>query len=249
MIPLLAIQLPTAVDCWIEMTRCGKSGVETGFTLVELLIAIFIFAIVISSIYGAYRATFRIIGGAEEQLSISRNGRVALERIVDDLKSVVTGPGGELRGKRVGQASTRSDNLAFISSSHLALSATDTLDGYTAIEYSVERNAVSGLFDLYRSDRVLLPGAKQEGKEPRKDILAAGLQEVHFSYVGADDKVIDEWQNRGGSTDVEIGEQQEIPLLPKLVYIRLVFAKAIDSKDGTVFKTAIALPQTSTKKE
>jgi general secretion pathway protein J len=249
MIPLSAIQLPTAVDCWIEMARCGKSDVERGFTLVELLIAIFIFAIVISSVYGAYRATFRIIGGAEDQLSVSRNGRVALERIVDDLKSVVTGPGGELRGERVGQAGTRSDNLAFISSSHLALSAKDTLDGYTVIEYSVERNAASSLFDLYRSDRILLPGAKQEDREPPKDILAAGLQEVHFSYVDADDKVIDEWQSEGGITDVEIGEQQEIPLLPRLIYIRLVFAKAIDSKDGTVFKTAVALPQTATKKE
>lgn len=230
------------------MIRRGKSGLERGFTLVELLIAIFIFAIVISSVYGTYRATFRIINGSEEQLAISRNGRVALERIIDDLKSVVAGPGGELRGERRDQAGFRSDNLAFISSSHLALSAKDTLAGSTAIEYTAERNSASGLFDLYRSDRVLLPGGKQEESEPRRDVLAQGLREVNFSYVDTDGKIIDEWQNDGG-TDAAVGERQEIPSLPKLVYIKLVFAQATDSEDGTVFKTAIALPRTATEKE
>jgi general secretion pathway protein J len=231
------------------MDQWNKRESQQGFTLVELLIAIFIFAIVVSSVYGAYRATFRIIHGSESHLAISRNARIAMERITEDLKSIVAGPGGEFRGERIDLAGTRGDNLAFLSSSHLILSKKDTLAGYAVIMYSAERNGESGLLDLYRSDRVLLPGAEKEKKDSHKDILAAGLQEVNFSYLDADGKAKDEWQSDDGKKDLGTGAKPMEPLLPALVYVKLVFAKAADDKNGTVFRTAMALPQKAKEKK
>lgn len=237
------------------MDRNGKRASGSGFTLVELLIAIFIFAIVISSVYGAYRATFKVINGSESHLAISRNARVAMERITDDLKSIVAGPGGELRGDRHDLAGNRGDSLAFISSSHLVLNEKDSLAGYAVIAYSVERNGQSGLLDLYRSDRVILPGAVKEASDLQQDILAEDLREVKFTYLDADGKVTDEWQSDEGRSGRQEGEEPAEPLLPALVYVKLVFAeaaeskKAADNKNGTVFETAVALPQRAKENE
>lgn len=237
------------VDGRTEMSRCCCREKDTGFTLIELLIAIFIFAIVISSVYGAYRTTFRTIHSAESYLTVSRNGRVAIQRITDDLKSIVSGPGGEFRGERHDLAGTRGDSLTFISSSHLSLSKKDGPAGYAVIAFSAQRNEQSGLIDLYRSDRVLVPAAKQEENEPSREILCEGLQAVTFSYTDEDGREIDEWRSDEGRPAPEEGDAPPEPLLPALVYVKLVFAQSIDSKDRTVFKTAVALPQNAELKK
>jgi general secretion pathway protein J len=225
------------------VTVCGDWEQERGFTLVELLIAIFIFTIVVSSVYGAYRATFRIVHGSEFHLATSRNASIAIERMTDDLSSIVSSPGGALRGERHDLHGTRGDSLVFISSAHLVLSKTDVFNGYTMIAYSIERDEQGGLLNLYRSDTVLVPGGEREEKGIRKEILAKGLKEVRFTYVDADGKQTDDWQSDKGQTMIGEDEQAAEVLLPKLVYLKLAFAEAIDSKGESVFTTAVALPQ------
>ena len=228
---------------------------ERGFTLIELLIAMFIFAIVISSVYGAYRATFTIIHGSEAQMAISRSGQVAIERISDDLRSVVAGPGGELRGERKDVSGVRGDSLAFISASHLALSKKDMRAGYAFIGYSAEPDEKNGLLKLYRLDRVLMPGMEKEKSETPGEVLAAGLQEASFVYVDADGKETDEWDSDEGEEDPGEGEQPKEPLFPELVYVKLVFSRSAEreadqaSEGGVVFKTAVALPKKAKARE
>jgi len=223
----------------------GLGGKEQGrgFTLIELLIAIFIFAIVVSSVYGAYRSTFRIVHGSESLLSNSRTARVAMERMTDDLVAIVSDSGGALRGEKHDISGSRGDSLAFVSSVHLALSKTEALNGYTSIAYSVELDKDDGLLNLYRSDTVLLPGGNSGEKDIQKEMLAKGLKEMRFTYLDKDGKKTDEWHSDEGQKMLtEKGKQTE-PLLPALIYLQLTFAKSIDSKGGTIFKTAVALPQ------
>lgn len=228
---------------WNRVTVGGDGEQERGFTLVELLVAIFIFALVVSSVYGAYRATFRIVHGSEFHLATSRNASIAVERITDDLSSIVSNRGGALRGERHDLYGTRGDSLVFVSSAHLVLSKTDTLNGYTLIAYSVERDEKGGLLNLYRSDTVVLPGGESEEKDLRKEILVQGLKEVSFSYVDEDGKQTDDWQSDKGLPKVGEDEQPAEVLLPALVYLKLTFAESIDSQGETVFTTAVALPQ------
>jgi general secretion pathway protein J len=215
----------------------GGQGQERGFTLIELLIAIFIFAIVVSSVYGAYRSTFRTVHGSEALLSTSRNARVAMERMTDDLMAIADGPGGALRGEKLDLYGARGDSLAFVSTVHLVLNKTEALGGYALIAYSVEKDKEDGMLNLYRSDTVLLPGGNRDGKDVRKEILAQGLKEVRFTYLDKDGKATDEWQSDEG--------QKAEPLLPALIYLQLTFGKSIDSEGGTVFKSAVALQQKS----
>ena len=60
-----------------------------GFTLVELLLAIFIFSIVVSTVYGSYRVTFSLVNRTERKLEIAGRAHVVLERITEDISSLV----------------------------------------------------------------------------------------------------------------------------------------------------------------
>ncbi len=227
----------------------GSKIPDRGFTLIELLIAMFIFAIVVSTVYGSYRATFTVIHGSEARMELSRSGQVAMERICDDLRSLVAGPGGEMRGERHDVSGFRGDRLTFVSSSHLALNRKDTQAGRALIGYSAEPDDTSGLLTLYRLDRVLLPGMEREESETPGEILAKGLKEVRFSYVDADGREVDEWDSDEGDRNREENQQPKEPVLPVLVYVDLVFARsagdvdeAEQSEGGVSFKTAVAMP-------
>ena len=226
----------------------GYKPKDRGFTLVELLFAIFIFAIVIASVYGSYRATFSIVQGSESHMKMSRRARVALERIAEDLNYVVTGPGGSLRGESQEYSGARGDNLSFVSTAHLALKKSDTLSGHTLIEYSVELDEDSNLLNLYRSDTLLLPGVDTEENDSNRHLLCRGLNGFRFTYVGEDGSETEEWQSdEGESTDEDEGPAR--PLLPFLMYVEVSFAESLESETGTLFKTAVALPQQLKEKE
>ena len=61
---------------------------QKGFTLVEILIAIIIFATIISILYSSYTGTLRNIKETQYQADIYHMARVAIERMVEDLESV-----------------------------------------------------------------------------------------------------------------------------------------------------------------
>lgn len=217
-----------------------------GFTLVELLIAIFIFAIVISSVYGSYRATFTTVDGAEGRLQMSAGASIVLERIADDLTAIVAGPGGYFQGEKQEYYGHRGDSLTFISTAHLALSRDELFSGRNLIAYTVEPDEESGLLQLYRADTRLVPGVDVADDEQRKHVICTGLQEVRFTYLDENGSEEDEWQENEQLTGSE-GTEQE-PILPRLVYMELKFADSMESDRGTVFRTAAALPQPAKKK-
>ena len=215
---------------------------ERGFTLIELLIAVFIFAIVISSVYGAYRATFHIIHGTEFQLDIANRSRIVVDRMAEDLSSMVTGPGGEFLGERHEYSGARGDSLAFVSSAHLVLRKTDFFSGHTLIKYQAELDEDTGLLELYRSDTVLLPGVERDEEAAQKHLICRGLQGFQFTYLDRNGNETDEWQVAEVVPPSE-GSEPVSSEFPALVSIELRFAESMESDSSTVFKTAVALPQ------
>ncbi|NOR25559.1 MAG: prepilin-type N-terminal cleavage/methylation domain-containing protein [Desulforhopalus sp.] len=214
---------------------------ERGFTLVELLIAIFIFAIVISSVYGSYSATFHIVHGSEYQLKVANSARVVVERLAEDFGSIVTGPGGVFLGESHEYSDSIGDSLSFVSSAHLVLSKTDTLSGHALVQYLPELDLDTGLLNLYRSDVVLLPGVETDGDDVPKHLICRGLQEFRFTYVDQDGNETEEWQVEEVVSPGDGAETEETPF-PSLVYVEFKFAESVESENSTVFKTAFALP-------
>lgn len=215
---------------------------NSGFTLLEVLISIAIFAIVISSVYGAYKATFQTVGGTERQVTLAAAARVILERISDDLASLTIGDNGYLRGSRGDINGLRADSFSCISAAHIVFHRLGKAGGQAVLTYSVEETE-SGLFNLYRSDVPYVPDIQDEEQTEKGELLGRGLSEFRVSYVTADGSEVDNWSSglEGSEDEGEGGEA--VMSIPVLIRLQISFAESPDSDEYTVFRTAVALPQ------
>lgn len=213
---------------------------ESGFTLIELLTSIFIFALVISSVYGAYRATFTTVNGTESRVALASAARVILERITDDLESLYIGEDGYIQGEKGDIGGHRADGLSCTSSAHLVFSRSELMAGVTVLKYTTEEEE-SGLLTLYRSDVPVLPGVTSGDDDEKGVLLGKGLQAFQLTYVSADGNESEEWDSEpegsgsGGSGEKKIN-------LPAIVRVEIRFADSPESEDSTVFRTAVAMP-------
>ena len=221
------------------MTGAVGDGLSrAGFTLLEVLISVSIFAVVIASVYGAYRATFTTVDGVVAESRVSAAARAILERVADDLAMVVTDEEGYLRGARGDISGQRADSVAFIANAHLPLTRGGKNGGRARVEYTVEESE-TGRIDLYRLDRLVRPG--EDTDEEQGEILARGLLAFQLTYRTADGSDSEEWDS--GGTEREGAEEHDaLPQLPPLVMIEVVVPASEDDETGTLYRTAVALP-------
>ncbi len=221
-----------------------KFQIPPGFTLIEILIATFIFALVASAIFTAYTGTFRIIDESESRADIYEMAGIALERISEDLESaylsnIAQTPGSdntdsemvlfvgekkELMGRSCGA-------LRFLSLAHITFSEEELLAEPTEIVYYVTTKGEEGLLDLYRSDTPL--GHEKPDSESGGLLLCEGLSSIDFLYYDSDGEPHETW-------DSEEGESQG--KLPLWVSISMEFPDSTRPDTPYKFMTGVALP-------
>lgn len=211
---------------------------KNGFTLMELLISIAIFAVVISSVYGAYRVTFQTVSSAEKQSLADVAGRIILERISDDLAVLAIDDDGLLKGQRGDGPDGRADSLECIAYAHLDFSREEKSGGRARIGYRVVENE-NGHLDLYRSDTLALPG-DDEGAARRGELLARDLLSFQLTYVTGDGTETEEWNSRPEGETPE-GGPQGIDL-PALIRVEIVLTESAEDKAGIYLRTSVAPP-------
>lgn len=224
------------------------NGYETrhkrGFTLLEILIALSIFAIVISTIFASYTGTFRIINETESQADIYGMARIALERIQEDLESTyfffresedskqgTAGPSYQFVGEHTEIQGRSADTLSFVSRAHLVFSGEDEYSGAAAIAYYVRKTDEKESLSLYRSDTPYFLEPPEQGTGGL--ILCDGLLSVSFTYYDADGVPYDNWD----STSEEFKDR-----LPVMVSVLLEFMNKADPETPFKFMTGIAIP-------
>ena len=224
----------------IDQTNSG------GFTLAEILIAIFIFAVVITIIYTSYTGTFRVVGETESQAEIYRMARIAMERMVEDLESTYVpkskgnaqseedptqsfqfvGKDQEIKGRYA-------DTLRFISRAYLNLSGDDEDTGKTEIGYYVKENDQGEDFFLCRSDRPIF----EEGFLIEEDfdglVLCDGLESVNFTYYEESDEPLESWDSTS---------EEHKDTIPRMVSILLEFVNPLNSETPLQFMTNVSIP-------
>lgn len=215
-----------------------------GFTLLEILIATLILAVVLSIIFVSYRGTYRNIEETSAQAEIYGMARVALERITEDLESVYmieaaatapSGGGGPPPGRFVGadaQIDGRSaDTLRFLSRAHLVFAGSERGSGTAEIVYSVTKSVEGDHFLLYRSDTAELEETSKDGDQGL--ILCDNLHSVNITYYDEKDQTHDHWN----STENEFKDR-----LPRRVAILLEFVNPSNPEIPLRFETGAALP-------
>jgi len=204
-----------------------------GFTLLEILIAMFIFAIVLSTIYTSYTGTFRIVNETESQADIYGMARIALERMLEDLESATSesdedsafvGEDTEIKGRNA-------DSLRFISRAHLVFSEQEQPSGTAEIAYYVQEDDEGEGFVLYRTDRPAFQEKPEEGTGGL--VLCDSLVSVDFTYYDDEGEEHDNWD----STSEEFKDK-----IPKMVSIKLEFENSADIEAPFTFMTSVALP-------
>ena len=217
---------------------------SAAFTLLEILIAMFIFAIVLSTIYTSYTGAFRIVDETESQTDIYEMARIALERMHEDLECVYI-PGNPKSAEPEEPASALSkflgedkeiegrsaDPLRFNSTAHLVFSEEDVASGTAEIAYYVEEGDEGEGFVLYRSDTSTFEEKPEE--QTGGLVLCDSLVSVSFAYYDDEGEVSDDWD----STSDQLKNQ-----IPRMVSILLEFQNKSDPETPCKFLTTVALP-------
>jgi general secretion pathway protein J len=227
-----------------SLCHCGED--RSGFTLLEIILALFIFTIVLSLIYTSYTGTFRIVDETEYQADIYRMARIAIERIYEDLESVYApqdakpseldeedGQFGKFEGNEAEIDGNRADRLSFTSRAHLVFSEEDQPAGTAVIEYLVEENDSDdeGALLLFRKDT---PGVGETpDEESRGLVLCEQLQSVSFTYYDAEGEAHENWD----STSEEFEN-----MVPNMVSVLLEFVNKADPEAPFKFLTTVTLP-------
>ncbi|KAB2671267.1 MAG: prepilin-type N-terminal cleavage/methylation domain-containing protein [Verrucomicrobia bacterium] len=197
--------------------RIGTAPAIRAFTLIELLLAMTIFAVVLSAIsgvfYGAMRLRTRTAAAIEEALPAQR----ALAILRQDLAGIVL-PRGTIHSNLTavagsGDGAVQDTDMA-IYTSNAALSDRVPWGEVQRIAYGLRSPTnLSGTFgkDLVRLvTRNHLPPLQDEPEEQR---LLAGVQRIEFSFHDGTT-----WQNAWNATNQEI-------LLPVAVKVLLTLAE------------------------
>jgi general secretion pathway protein J len=211
---------------------CRKTG---GFTLLEVLLAIFIFAIIVSALYGAYTSTLNIADSTETGAEISNKARTALNRISADLQSLYLDDGSFFRCQKPELSGNTEDPVQFTSTAHILFTKEGRPVDFAVIGYRIQRETGTQSFQLYRIDLPYRPGdMTQAAKEEKGFLLCDGLRDIRFRYYDRQGTEIDAWQSvKKAGQDIH---------LPAMVEIELSFPDSRDPHASLTFKTAVALP-------
>ncbi|MBA7694115.1 hypothetical protein ES703_102720 [subsurface metagenome] len=227
-------------------TNSTNTSNPSGFTLAEILIAIFIFAVVLTMIYTSYTGTFRVVNETESQAEIYRMARIAMERMVEDLESTYV-------PKREGNAQSEedpmqsfqfvgkdqeikgryADTLRFISRAHINLSGDDEDTGKTEIGYYVKENEEGEDFVLYRSDRPMFEDGFLFEEDFDGLALCEGLASVNFTYYEEKGEPLENWDSTS---------EKHKDTIPRMVSILLEIVNPLNSETPLRFMTSISLP-------
>ncbi len=196
---------------------CGS-----GFTLLEIMVAIFIFAVVITTVFGSFRAVFSSADAVGSDVAVFESARTSLGRMATDLGGIVVSdyprynkptfndPQDPYRlvGDTTDVAGSSFGRLQFASLAHLALNQ-DPRQGVCRIVYYVDQRPDESLV-LRRADHLYpFPDFEESEDDP---ILCDNILALEFAYLGAEDEMNDRWDSESADTDYATPRAVEIRL-------------------------------------
>ncbi|MBC2713494.1 MAG: prepilin-type N-terminal cleavage/methylation domain-containing protein [Desulfosarcina sp.] len=197
-------------------------GSGSGFTLLEILVAIFIFALVITTVFGSFRAVFSSADAVGGDVAIFESARTCLGRMATDLEALyasqypryakpefndpqdpyrLVGDATDVTGISFGR-------LQFASLAHLSFNL-DPRQGVCRIVYYVHQRSDESLV-LRRADHLFpFPDFQESEDDP---ILCDNILALEFGYMGAEGEMSDQWDSESADTDYATPRSIEIRL-------------------------------------
>jgi prepilin-type N-terminal cleavage/methylation domain-containing protein len=230
-----------------ELRRAGvgqaRGGVQhpaqpSGFTLLEILLALAILALVLSSLFSAYSETITATELVEASREVDQGARLTLAQMADDLKSLYQQ---EVKGDpkdspyRFQGGSGESDEeaaeiLNFASTAHMGFDPAGPSMSVNRIAYVLKKSGEGAqYFQLNRRERPFADFQGQGGETEME--LADNVEELAVTYGDDTRTTLTEW-------DSASPEHAGRP--PRLVQIRLKVAAGTSGGSRTF--TAVVAP-------
>lgn len=212
----------------------------SGFTLMEILVAVLILGVVVTTVLASFNMVFSTSETLEESAAVFDMGRTAMNRISYDLENIfilerplyqvpkLEDPPDIYRfqGSVDALGGTSFAKLRFTSRAHVPLGSS-LRDGIAEIVYYVQSDADGGL-RLKRADNLYpYPRFEERSIDP---VLCENVKVLAIDYIDAEGTVFDNWD----SESAKFGNAT-----PVMVAVRLEIA---DGNESYVFQTAVALP-------
>ena len=157
---------------------------EAGFTLVELLLALFLFALIAGVIFAAFAAVASGVEKGRQSIELYRVGRVALLRMAQEIGAAMPPPAGSdtgFRGKKNADGGTGHDRIDFLTIPYRRY--TDKVPSYELchVAYYVADDT-QGKTALFREEDC--SGAEDERREHATRLESCGLTGIFCASLG-----------------------------------------------------------------
>ena len=209
---------------------------DRGFTVLEILIAVFILATALSTVYGAYTGTLRIARDSDATGAIYAMARGTMTRITQDLEAICPCEGTfTFVCSETGYLEAETGGVHFLSRAHIDFKD-ERSAGIAAITYTIEEGDYESDLRLLRRDELYrpVPGDDNESTAPAY-CLCRGLSEVGFLFYDGDGTEYEQWDSASDNP-------AQTDRAPAAVAITLTFTNAEDGETPYIFMTRVSSP-------
>ncbi|MEA3414753.1 MAG: prepilin-type N-terminal cleavage/methylation domain-containing protein [Thermodesulfobacteriota bacterium] len=235
--PTLFANLAASISRHISSQKIAQLRLKkNGFTLIEILIAIFILTTVLTTVYAAYTGTFRIIKDTRRGDNIYSMARTAMNIMARDMESVC----GYRDSFKFASAEIEKEDfveLSFLSSAHLDFED-ERSSGVAFINYYVVEDNEKDSCILKRKDELYRDKAEDADKDALKKggyILCEGLQSLTYKFYDSSGEEYDSWDSES-----ELKTQKDSA--PSAVSIHMDFINPDNEDMPYRFMTKVFLP-------
>jgi general secretion pathway protein J len=216
----------------IIAARDGGAG-QGGFTLLEMLLAILILGVVLTTVYASFTGTLRIVREAGDEDEAYAMARTVFDRVARDLAGLAPYKGDyEFTATQEEMGGGRFSRLSFRSRGHISFHAEDVPGTVAMIGYGVEEGTEENGYVLMRFD---VPD-RLSGDEWRDAFpLCRRIKALSFTFTGRDGREYETW---------EAGQDANDPKgrLPVSVLVNVEIVNDRDAEQPFRFMTRIFLP-------
>lgn len=216
-----------------------------GFTLMEILVAVFILGVVVTTVLASFNMVFSNAESLEGTASVFDMGKTCLSRISGDLENIFIldrplykTPGRDdppdlyrIQGSVDNLGGTKIAKLRFTSRAHVPLGKSRP-EGIAEIVYYVQAGP-GGNLRMKRADNLYpYPRFEERSTDP---VLCENVKALAFEYLDGEGRTFDYWDsessNFGNATPVSVAVRLEI----------------VAGNDTYGFQTTVALPSVRRK--
>jgi len=208
---------------------------DRGFTLIEILIAIFILGLVLATVYASYSGILKTSHQMEEEGNIYKMARTSMDRMIKDLSSLQSSSGSfDFRAEKITLSNREFYSLSFWSAAHLAFGENEG-EGYPAtISYYVQEDEGGDSFSLWRSD---IPGAKPSAEQNISGgfLVCQNVDSWSLRFYDPTGTELESW-------DTSLSSAEQKGKAPAAVKIELGLVNLNDKEKPYKFMTKVFLP-------